>query len=230
MGNVNTMIVKKEMKKILLLISMTIFLTSCSTLLYMATDGKYGGRKPPEKESPAYFKSESYGGAEDLKDYLDSILARKRETKIIMDGFEGKLPEGMVFRKGYPKQTRILGYKNVVYLFDEKEQSGFPLMIVNMPDKDMEEWINNDKDTFRHTLAEDGTYYLSIPENTDFGMRVRKIRSNYYAFNQFVPIYYKPTGNFIGSDYFFEEIVNGLCDCKYNIGEKALERDMKREE
>ena len=218
------------MKKILLLISMTIFLTSCSTLLYMATDGKYGGRKPPEKESPAYFKSESYGGAEDLKDYLDSILARKRETKIIMDGFEGKLPEGMAFVKGYPKQTRILGYKNVVYLFDEKEQFGFPLIIVNMPDKDMEEWINNDKDTFRHTLAEDGTYYLSIPENTDFGMRVRKIRSNYYAFNQFVPIYYKPTGNFIGSDYFFEEIVNGLCDCKYNIGEKALERDMKREE
>ena len=223
------MIVKKEMKKILLLISMTIFLTSCSTLLYMATDGKYGGRKPPEKDSPAYFKSESYFGKE-LKNYLDSILARKRETKIIMDGFEGKLPEGMAFVKGYPKQTRILGYKNVVYLFDEKEQSGFPLMIVNMPDKDMEEWINNDKDTFRHTLAEDGTYYLSIPENTDFGMRVRKIRSNYYAFNQFVPIYYKPTGNFIGSDYFFEEIVNGLCDCKYNIGEKALERDMKREE
>ena len=223
------MIVKKEMKKILLLISMTIFLTSCSTLLYMATDGKYGGRKPPEKDSPAYFKSESYFGKE-LKNYLDSILARKRETKIIMDGFEGKLPEGMAFVKGYPKQTRILGYKNVVYLFDEKEQFGFPLIIVNMPDKDMEEWINNDKDTFRHTLAEDGTYYLSIPENTDFGMRVRKIRSNYYAFNQFVPIYYKPTGNFIGSDYFFEEIVNGLCDCKYNIGEKALERDMKREE
>ena len=223
------MIVKKEMKKILLLISMTIFLTSCSPLLYMATDGKYGGRKPPEKDSPAYFKSESYFGKE-LKNYLDSILARKRETKIIMDGFEGKLPEGMAFVKGYPKQTRILGYKNVVYLFDEKEQFGFPLIIVNMPDKDMEEWINNDKDTFRHTLAEDGTYYLSIPENTDFGMRVRKIRSNYYAFNQFVPIYYKPTGNFIGSDYFFEEIVNGLCDCKYNIGEKALERDMKREE
>jgi len=195
----------------------------------MATDGKYGGRKPPEKDSPAYFKSESYFGKE-LKNYLDSILARKRETKIIMDGFEGKLPEGMAFVKGYPKQTRILGYKNVVYLFDEKEQFGFPLIIVNMPDKDMEEWINNDKDTFRHTLAEDGTYYLSIPENTDFGMRVRKIRSNYYAFNQFVPIYYKPTGNFIGSDYFFEEIVNGLCDCKYNIGEKALERDMKREE
>ena len=179
--------------------------------------------------SEPYFKSESYFGKE-LKNYLDSILARKRETKIIMDGFEGKLPEGMAFVKGYPKQTRILGYKNVVYLFDEKEQFGFPLIIVNMPDKDMEEWINNDKDTFRHTLAEDGTYYLSIPENTDFGMRVRKIRSNYYAFNQFVPIYYKPTGNFIGSDYFFEEIVNGLCDCKYNIGEKALERDMKREE
>ena len=217
------------MKRILLLISMTMFLTSCSTLLYMATDGKHEGRKPPEKDSPAYFKSESYFGKE-LKNYLDSILARKRETKIIMDGFEGKLPEGMAFVKGYPKQTRILGYKNVVYLFDEKEQFGFPLIIVNMPDKDMEEWINNDKDTFRHTLAEDGTYYLSIPENTDFGMRVRKIRSNYYAFNQFVPIYYKPTGNFIGSDYFFEEIVNGLCDCKYNIGEKALERDMKREE
>ena len=217
------------MKRILLLISMTMFLTSCSTLLYMATDGKYGGRKPPEKDSPAYFKSESYFGKE-LKNYLDSILARKRETKIIMDGFEGKLPEGMAFVKGYPKQTRILGYKNVVYLFDAKEQFGFPLIIVNMPDNDMEEWINNDKDTFRHTLAEDGTYYLSIPENTDFGMRVRKIRSNYYAFNQFVPIYYKPTGNFIGSDYFFEEIVNGLCDCKYNIGEKALERDMKREE
>ena len=216
------------MKKILLLISMTMFLTSCRTLLYMATDGEYGGRKPPEKESPAYMDYDS--GSRKLKDYLDSILARKRETKVIMDGFEGKLPEGMIFRKGYPKQTRILGYKNVVYLFDEKEQFGFPLIIVNMPDKDMEEWINNDKDTFRHTLAEDGTYYLSIPENTDFGMRVRKIRSNYYAFNQFVPIYYKPTGNFIGSDYFFEEIVNGLCDCKYNIGEKALERDMKREE
>ena len=216
------------MKRILLLISMTMFLTSCSTLLYMATDGKYGGRKPPEKDSPAYFKSESYFGKE-LKNYLDSILARKRETKIIMDGFEGKLPEGMAFVKGYPKQTRILGYKNVVYLFDEKEQFGFPLIIVNMPDKDMEEWINNDKDTFRHTLAEDGTYYLSIPENTDFGMRVRKIRSNYYAFNQFVPIYYKPTGNFIGSDYFFEEIVNGLCDCKYNEGAKSLERDIKRE-
>ena len=216
------------MKKILLLISMTMFLTSCRTLLYMATDGEYGGRKPPEKESPAYMDYDS--GSRKLKDYLDSILARKRETKIIMDGFEGKLPEGMAFVKGYPKQTRILGYKNVVYLFDEKEQFGFPLIIVNMPDKDMEEWINNDKDTFRHTLAEDGTYYLSIPENTDFGMRVRKIRSNYYAFNQFVPIYYKPTENFIGSDYFFEEIVNGLCDCKYNIGEKALERDMKREE
>ena len=146
-----------------------------------------------------------------------------------MDGFEGKLPEGMVFRKGYPKQTRILGYKNVVYLFDEKEQYGFPLMIVNMPDKDMEEWINNDKDIFRHTLAEDGTYYLDIPENPDFGMRVRKIRNNYYAFNEYVSIYYKPTGNFIGSDYFFEEVVNELCDCKYNIGAKALERDMKRE-
>ena len=138
------MIVKKEMKKILLLISMTMFLTSCRTLLYMATDGEYGGRKPPEKESPAYMDYDS--GSRKLKDYLDSILARKRETKVIMDGFEGKLPEGMIFRKGYPKQTRILGYKNVVYLFDEKEQYGFPLMIVNMPDKDMEEWINNDKD------------------------------------------------------------------------------------
>ena len=119
------MIVKKEMKKILLLISMTIFLTSCSTLLYMATDGKYGGRKPPEKDSPAYFKSESYFGKE-LKNYLDSILARKRETKIIMDGFEGKLPEGMAFVKGYPKQTRVFGYKNVVYLFDEKKQFVLP--------------------------------------------------------------------------------------------------------
>ena len=215
------------MKRILLLISMTMFLTSCSTLLYMATDGKYGGRKPPEKDSPAYFKSESYFGKE-LKNYLDSILARKRETKIIMDGFEGKLPEGMAFVKGYPKQTRILGYKNVVYLFDEKEQFGFPLIIVNMPDKDMEEWINNDKDTFRHTLAEDGTYYLSIPENPDFGMLIRKIRSNYYAFNQYVPIYYKP-GIFIGSDYFFEEVVNELCDCKYNIGAKKLKTDMKKE-
>jgi hypothetical protein len=110
------MIVKKEMKKILLLISMTMFLTSCRTLLYMATDGEYGGRKPPEKESPAYMDYDS--GSRKLKDYLDSILARKRETKVIMDGFEGKLPEGMIFRKGYPKQTRILGYKNVVYLFD----------------------------------------------------------------------------------------------------------------
>ena len=145
-----------------------------------------------------------------------------------MDGFEGKLPEGMVFKKGYPKQTRVLGYKNVVYLFDEKEQYGFPLMIVNMPDKDMEEWINNDKDIFRHTLAEDGTYYLSIPENPDFGMLIRKIRSNYYAFNQYVPIYYKP-GIFIGSDYFFEEVVNELCDCKYNIGAKKLKTDMKKE-
>ena len=221
------MIIKKEMKGILLLISMTMFLTSCRTLLYMATDGEYGGRKPPEKESPAYFKSKSYFG-EELKDYIDSILARKRETKVIMDGFEGKLPEGMVFKKGYPKQTRVLGYKNVVYLFDEKEQYGFPLMIVNMPDKDMEEWINNDKDIFRHTLAEDGTYYLSIPENPDFGMLIRKIRSNYYAFNQYVPIYYKP-GIFIGSDYFFEEVVNELCDCKYNIGAKKLKTDMKKE-
>ena len=68
------MIIKKEMKGILLLISMTMFLTSCRTLLYMATDGEYGGRKPPEKESPAYFKSKSYFG-EELKDYIASILA-----------------------------------------------------------------------------------------------------------------------------------------------------------
>ncbi|MFZ2852148.1 MAG: hypothetical protein WAZ68_06925 [Leptotrichiaceae bacterium] len=221
------MIVKKEMKKILLLISMTMFLTSCRTLLYMATDGEYGGRKPPEKESPAYMDYDS--GSRKLKDYLDSILARKRETKVIMDGFEGKLPEGMIFRKGYPKQTRILGYKNVVYLFDEKEQYGFPLMIVNMPDKDMEEWINNDKDIFTNTLAEDGSYYLGMKENPDFFMSVRKIRNNYYAFNESIGIYYKRTGNFIGSEYFFEEIVNGLCDCKYNRGVKKLESDVKEE-
>ena len=92
----------------------------------------------------------------------------------------------------------------------------------------MEEWINNDKDIFRHTLAEDGTYYLDKPENLDFDMLVRKIKSNYYAFNQYVPIYYKP-GIFIGSEYFFEEIVNGLCDCKYNRGAKSLERDVKKE-
>ena len=224
------MIVKKEMKRILLLISMTMFLTSCSTLLYMATDGKYGGRKPPEKGSPAYMDYDSGSGAKKLKDYLDSILARKRETKIIMDGFEGKLPEGMVFRKGYPKQTRILGYKNVVYLFDEKEQYGFPLMIVNIPDKDMEEWINNDKDIFIHLLAKDGSYYLgrTIGDPAS-SMSIRKIRNNYYAFNDYVPIYYKPKEHFIGSDYFFEEIVNGLCDCKYNEGAKSLERDIKRE-
>jgi hypothetical protein len=102
-------------------------------------------------------------------------------------------------------------------------------MIVNMPDKDMEEWINNDKDIFTNTLAEDGSYYLGMKENPDFFMSVRKIRNNYYAFNESIGIYYKRTGNFIGSEYFFEEIVNGLCDCKYNRGVKKLERDVKEE-
>ena len=57
------------MKKILLLISMIMFLTSCRALLYMATDGEYGGRKPQTKDKPEYMKYDS--GSRKLKDYLD---------------------------------------------------------------------------------------------------------------------------------------------------------------
>ena len=41
------MIVKKEMKKILLLISMTMNITTWKTLFYKATHAKYAETKPP---------------------------------------------------------------------------------------------------------------------------------------------------------------------------------------
>ena len=79
----------------------------------------------------------------------------------------------------------------------------------------------------RAVFDKNRSLYHDIPHNTIVYI---KIRNDYYAFNEYIPIIYKPTGKAIGSEYFFEEIVNGLCDCRYNAGSKKLKTDMKREE
>ena len=220
------------MKRMLLLCLSMVLLSSCGfvTLYQVYTDTYDYSKNNPKKDSPDWMRWESHGATSEMKDYLDSILSRGKENMTVMPGLEAKLPKDLTFVKGSQSWTKIFGNKSV-YLMDTKtENTALPLFIVNVSDEEMEKVVNkeNKKVTFYKDKRETVCWnYIGSVEGPLLSYKIKKIKKDYYALHYNIPIYYKPTKNYIGSNYFFESIINDMSDCKYTVGEESLKEETK---
>ena len=220
------------MKRILLLCLSMVLFSSCGfvTLYQVYTDTYDYSKNNPKKDSPDWMRWESYGATSAMKDYLDSILSRDKENVTVMPGLEAKLPKDLTFVKGSQSWTKTFGNKSV-YLMDTKiENTALPLFIVNISDEEMEKVVNkeNKKVTFYKDKRETVCWnYIGSVEGPLLSYKIKKIKKDYYALHYNIPIYYKPTKNYIGSNYFFESIINDMSDCKYTVGEESLKEETK---
>ena len=220
------------MKRILLLCLSMVLFSSCGfvTLYQVYTDTYDYSKNNPKKDSPDWMRWESHAATPTMKDYLDSILSRDKENMTVMPGLEAKLPKGLTFVKGSQSWTKTFGNKSVYLMDTETENTALPLFIVNISDEEMEKVVNkeNKKVTFYKDKREITCWnYVGNVEGTLFSYYIKKIKKDYYALHYFIPIYYKPTKNHIGSDYFFESIINDMSDCKYTVGDKNLKEETK---
>ena len=220
------------MKRMLLLCLSMVLFSSCGfvTLYQVYTDTYDYSKNNPKKDSPDWMDWESYAATPTMKDYLDSILSRDKENITVMPGLEAKLPKGLTFVKGSQSWTKTFGNKSV-YLMDTKtENTALPLFIVNVSDEEMEKVVNkeNKKVTFYKDKRETVCWnYIGSVEGPLLSYKIKKIKKDYYALHYNIPIYYKPTKNYIGSNYFFESIINDMSDCKYTVGEESLKEETK---
>jgi hypothetical protein len=220
------------MKRILLLCLSMVLFSSCGfvTLYQVYTDTYDYSKNNPKKDSPDWMRWESHAATPTMKDYLDSILSRDKENITVMPGLEAKLPKGFTFVKGSQSWTKTFGNKSV-YLMDTKiENTALPLFIVNISDEEMEKIVNNKnkKVTFYKDKRETVCWnYIGSVEGPLLSYKIKKIKKDYYALHYNIPIYYKPTKNYIGSNYFFESIINDMSDCKYTVGEESLKEETK---
>ena len=220
------------MKRILLLCLSMVLFSSCGfvTLYQVYTDTYDYSKNNPKKDSPDWMRWESHAATPTMKDYLDSILSREKENVTVMPGLEAKLPKGFTFVKGSQSWTKTFGNKSV-YLMDTKiENTALPLFIVNISDEEMEKIVNNKnkKVTFYKDKRETVCWnYIGSVEGPLLSYKIKKIKKDYYALHYNIPIYYKPTKNYIGSNYFFESIINDMSDCKYTVGEESLKEETK---
>ena len=220
------------MKRILLLCLSMVLFSSCGfvTLYQVYTDTYDYSKNNPKKDSPDWMRWESHAATPTMKDYLDSILSRDKENITVMPGLEAKLPKGLTFVKGSQSWTKTFGNKSV-YLMDTKiENTALPLFIVNISDEEMEKVVNkeNKKVTFYKDKRETVCWnYIGSVEGPLLSYKIKKIKKDYYALHYNIPIYYKPTKNYIGSNYFFESIINDMSDCKYTVGEESLKEETK---
>ena len=220
------------MKRILLLCLSMVLFSSCGfvTLYQVYTDTYDYSKNNPKKDSPDWMRWESHAATPTMKDYLDSILSREKENVTVMPGLEAKLPKGFTFVKGSQSWTKTFGNKSV-YLMDTKiENTALPLFIVNISDEEMEKIVNNKnkKVTFYKDKRETVCWnYIGSVEGPLLSYKIKKIKKDYYALHYNIPIYYKPTKNYIGSNYFFESIINDMSDCKYTVGEERLKEQTK---
>ena len=220
------------MKRILLLCLSMVLFSSCGfvTLYQVYTDTYDYSKNNPKKDSPDWMRWESHAATPTMKDYLDSILSRDKENITVMPGLEAKLPKGFTFVKGSQSWTKTFGNKSV-YLMDTKiENTALPLFIVNISDEEMEKIVNNKnkKVTFYKDKRETVCWnYIGSVEGPLLSYKIKKIKKDYYALHSNIPIYYKPTKKFIGSEYFFESIINDMSDCKYTVGEESLKEETK---
>ncbi len=220
------------MKRILLLCLSMVLFSSCGfvTLYQVYTDTYDYSKNNPKKDSPDWMRWESHAATPTMKDYLDSILSRDKENITVMPGLEAKLPKGFTFVKGSQSWTKTFGNKSV-YLMDTKiENTALPLFIVNISDEEMEKVVNkeNKKVTFYKDKRETVCWnYIGSVEGPLLSYKIKKIKKDYYALHYNIPIYYKPTKNYIGSNYFFESIINDMSDCKYTVGEESLKEETK---
>ena len=218
------------MKRILLLCLSMVLFSSCGfvTLYQVYTDTYDYSKNNPKKDSPDWMSWASYAATPTMKDYLDSILSREKENVTVMPGLEAKLPKDLTFVKGSQSWTKIFGNKSV-YLMDTKtENTALPLFIVNISDEEMEKVVNkkNKKITFWKQKSICWGYWGTV-EGTQFSYYIKKIKKDYYALYYYISIYYKPTEIYIGSNYFFESIINDMSDCKYTVGEESLKEETK---
>ena len=220
------------MKRMLLLCLSMVLFSSCGfvTLYQVYTDTYDYSKNNPKKDSPDWMRWESHAATPTMKDYLDSILSRDKENITVMPGLEAKLPKGFTFVKGSQSWTKTFGNKSV-YLMDTKiENTALPLFIVNISDEEMEKIVNNKnkKVTFYKDKRETVCWnYIGSVEGPLLSYKIKKIKKDYYALHYNIPIYYKPTKNYIGSNYFFESIINDMSDCKYTVGEESLKEETK---
>ena len=220
------------MKRMLLLCLSMVLFSSCGfvTLYQVYTDTYDYSKNNPKKDSPDWMRWESHAATPTMKDYLDSILSRDKENITVMPGLEAKLPKGFTFVKGSQSWTKTFGNKSV-YLMDTKtENTALPLFIVNVSDEEMEKVVNkeNKKVTFYKDKRETVCWnYIGSVEGPLLSYKIKKIKKDYYALHYNIPIYYKPTKNYIGSNYFFESIINDMSDCKYTVGEESLKEETK---
>ena len=220
------------MKRMLLLCLSMVLFSSCGfvTLYQVYTDTYDYSKNNPKKDSPDWMRWESHAATPTMKDYLDSILSRDKENITVMPGLEAKLPKGLTFVKGSQSWTKTFGNKSV-YLMDTKiENTALPLFIVNISDEEMEKIVNNEnkKVTFYKDKRETVCWnYIGSVEGPLLSYKIKKIKKDYYALHYNIPIYYKPTKNYIGSNYFFESIINDMSDCKYTVGEESLKEETK---
>ncbi len=220
------------MKRMLLLCLSMVLFSSCGfvTLYQVYTDTYDYSKNNPKKDSPDWMRWESHAATPTMKDYLDSILSRDKENITVMPGLEAKLPKGLTFVKGSQSWTKTFGNKSV-YLMDTKiENTALPLFIVNISDEEMEKIVNNKnkKVTFYKDKRETVCWnYIGSVEGPLLSYKIKKIKKDYYALHYNIPIYYKPTKNYIGSNYFFESIINDMSDCKYTVGEESLKEETK---
>ncbi len=220
------------MKRMLLLCLSMVLFSSCGfvTLYQVYTDTYDYSKNNPKKDSPDWMRWESHAATPTMKDYLDSILSRDKENITVMPGLEAKLPKGLTFVKGSQSWTKTFGNKSV-YLMDTKtENTALPLFIVNVSDEEMEKVVNkeNKKVTFYKDKRETVCWnYIGSVEGPLLSYKIKKIKKDYYALHYNIPIYYKPTKNYIGSNYFFESIINDMSDCKYTVGEESLKEETK---
>ena len=220
------------MKRILLLCLSMVLFSSCGfvTLYQVYTDTYDYSKNNPKKDNPDWMRWESHAATPTMKDYLDSILSRDKENITVMPGLEAKLPKGLTFVKGSQSWTKTFGNKSV-YLMDTKiENTALPLFIVNISDEEMEKVVNkkNKKIIFHKDKLNSICWsYWGAIEGTQFVYDIKKIKKDYYALHYYIPIYYKPTEIYIGSEYFFESIINDMSDCKYTVGEERLKEQTK---
>ena len=220
------------MKRMLLLCLSMVLFSSCGfvTLYQVYTDTYDYSKNNPKKDNPDWMRWESHAATPTMKDYLDSILSRDKENITVMPGLEAKLPKGLTFVKGSQSWTKTFGNKSV-YLMDTKtENTALPLFIVNVSDEEMEKVVNkeNKKVTFYKDKRETVCWnYIGSVEGPLLSYKIKKIKKDYYALHYNIPIYYKPTKNYIGSNYFFESIINDMSDCKYTVGEESLKEQTK---
>ena len=220
------------MKRMLLLCLSMVLFSSCGfvTLYQVYTDTYDYSKNNPKKDNPDWMRWESHAATPTMKDYLDSILSRDKGNVTVIPGLEAKLPKGLTFVKGSQSWTKTFGNKSV-YLMDTKtENTALPLFIVNVSDEEMEKVVNkeNKKVTFYKDKRETVCWnYIGSVEGPLLSYKIKKIKKDYYALHYNIPIYYKPTKNYIGSNYFFESIINDMSDCKYTVGEESLKEETK---